>query len=162
MGSLRYVISTIVVIIISIIVVVASVLIGVHMGSRMTKTSQTTTNISLPLNLAEKHLEAINISFHRQVSSDGTKMTVKLTIILKNAGDKPIYIKQIEVPDARWTKKLDMRLEPGEIRECSLVILRDIPYTIVWEIGQTHTVKIKFQIEGYESTLTVNFKGSVE
>jgi hypothetical protein len=62
-------------------------------------------------------------------------MTIVLAITVKNIGDRQIIIKKIEVPDANWTHEPNVVLNPGDVYTSSWTILKDIPYTIVWETG---------------------------
>ncbi len=109
----------------------------------------------------QQYLEIQDLTFLKQTSPDGTKMTITMSVSVKNAGDRQIIIKKVEVPDANWSTDLNVILNPGETYTNSWTILKDIPYTIVWETGQSHTVKITYQVAGTPSLQTVSQKGAV-
>ena len=110
---------------------------------------------------SQQYLQVQDVAFFKKTNPEGTLMTITLQISVKNAGDRQIIIKGIEVPDANWTKELNVILNPGETWSNSWTILKDIEYTIVWETGQQHTVKIAYQVAGTPTIQTVTEKGAV-
>jgi len=93
-------------------------------------------------------------AFFRRLSPDESKMTIELTLSIKNIGNKPVYITRIEVPDLNWTViQTDVILLPGEVWKKTFVVIEDMPYTYIWEHGTVHTVLVYFKVEGYSEEL---------
>jgi len=70
-----------------------------------------------------------------------TYIAIELEFTVKNVGDKQITLIKIEVPDANYTRELNITLNPGEIYSGSLRVLEDIPFIPAWERGTQYTVK---------------------
>jgi len=100
--------------------------------------------------------------FYGELSPDGTRMTISLYLMLKNEGDRKVYITRIEVPDLNWiTTITDVVLNPGDTWSNSFIVAKDMPYTIEWETGTKHTILVYFKVEGHPEEMSVGIKAVV-
>ncbi len=142
------------------VIAVVSLLIGMYIGFNLA--SQETiinTNTDLPPLLGPQgHLYIRDAAFIKQLNPSATRMTIILSLTIEDIGGSKIIIEKIEVPDANFSKNLNIVLEPGDTYKGEWVVLENIPYTVLWETGQTHEVKIVFKVANTPLIYTISGK----
>jgi len=111
---------------------------------------------------SQQFIQVQDAVFYMQRSTDGTKMSISLTLSIKNQADRSIYITKIAVPDLNWVKNItDVSLRSGEPWTQTFVVAQNVAYSPYWESGNEHEVVIYFKVYGQTEEQKTSIKAGV-
>jgi len=111
---------------------------------------------------AQQFIQVQDAVFYMQRSTDGTKMSITLTLNIKNQADRSVTITKIAVPDLNWEQNItDVSLRPGDTWTQIFVVAQNIAYSPSWESGNEHTIVIYFKVYGETMERNINISAGV-